>query len=61
MSLYADLKEWLEQIGMEKYLTNFIKELIFKDVLFFITESTLVDMGVTLTGFRLISTFVTLL
>lgn len=48
-----DLKDWLEQIEMEKYLTNFIKELIFKDVLYFITDATLSDMGVSLTGDRL--------
>jgi len=38
---------------MKKYLNNFVKEMIFKDVLSFVNDQTLVDMGVKLAGDRL--------
>jgi hypothetical protein len=48
-----DLAAWLGSIDMKKYLCNFIKEMIFKDILSVITDSTLNDMGVKFTGDRL--------
>ena len=47
------MAQWLAQIDMKKYLNNFVKEMIFKDVLSFVNDQTLVDMGVKLAGDRL--------
>lgn len=49
----VELAQWLEQIDMQKYLTNFLKQLVFKDVLVLYNDQSLVDLGVTLTGDRL--------
>ena len=48
-----ELSDWLSSIDMKQYLSLFIKELVFKDVLLVINEKTLVDLGITWAGDRL--------
>jgi hypothetical protein len=48
-----ELSEWLSSIDMKQYLSLFIKELVFKDVLLVINEKTLLDLGITWAGDRL--------
>jgi hypothetical protein len=52
-NMCVELAQWLEQIDMQKYLTNFLKQLVFKDVLVLYNDQSLVDLGITLTGDRL--------
>ncbi|PRP77325.1 ankyrin repeat-containing protein [Planoprotostelium fungivorum] len=49
----CDLSQWLDSIEMGKWLPVLIKELIFKDILFFVEDRILLEAGVSLAGDRL--------
>lgn len=48
-----EIFDWLEEIGMEKYNTIFIKEEMYRELLPDLDEKTLDHMGITVTGHRL--------
>lgn len=44
---------WAREIGMKKYVPYFIKESLFKDVLYLVDDKVLIDIGISLVGDRI--------
>lgn len=50
---YKELLDWLQELGLEDLMVNFVREEIFKDVLPDVDEAILDKMNITSTGHRL--------